>query len=701
MKDPTSTRDVGPRVGTPLWLYFASTTVAGCVLLVVSLIWLGADRLQVFATEPLVWVLLCMVIIGELRPIAAQRPTGGNAPTSLPFSFALVIYHGLPIAGLGPGRGLPPGRGHARTGAAPHRVQHRPVHAELRGRGRCHPTGLPPPPPSSPWVPQGSGLVMVVLAAGAYFVTNLLLVECAVAMHERIPLHRVLMKDLGYRLFVAGVLLSLAPLVVIAMAHSIWLVPLFFFPLAALYSSASLSVKREYQANHDELTGLANRKLLILRTQEALSEAQERRQCVGLLLLDLDRFKEVNDTLGHPTGDRLLQTVAYRLTHSVRPGDLVARLGGDEFAVLLPQVRDAASAREVAARLRVALAEPLRLDGMDFDLEASIGIALYPDHAPDFELLMQRADVAMYVAKEQRTGVELYAPHKDRNSAARLSLFGELRRALIENELEMFYQPIVALADERVVALEALVRWRHRRRGILPPEEFVPMVEQSYLMRSFTHEVIEQTCAQAARWWSEGITLPVAINLSARELLDPTLPESIESGLRRYRLQPKALRLEISERALVSDAEAIIPAIMSLAELGVTVALDDFGTGYFTLARLNGLPVGEVKVDGSFVRHVIDDSDSKVVVEAAVDLMNTLGLRAIAEGVENAEQVEAVRALGCYAAQGRYFTPPLDAGAVTGWLLEHGDLAISPSASSTGTSWPHSGIRPPTTPQQP
>ena len=700
MKDPTSTRDVGPRVGTPLWLYFASTTVAGCVLLVVSLIWLGADRLQVFATEPLVWVLLCMVIIGELRPIAAQRPTGGNAPTSLPFSFALVIYHGLPIAGLVQAVGsLLAG---VTRGQEPHRIAFNIAQYTLSfGVADAVIQLAYPRTPLVPWVPQGSGLVMVVLAAGAYFVTNLLLVECAVAMHERIPRHRVLMKDLGYRLFVAGVLLSLAPLVVIAMAHSIWLVPLFFFPLAALYSSASLSVKREYQANHDELTGLANRKLLILRTQEALSEAQERRQCVGLLLLDLDRFKEVNDTLGHPTGDRLLQTVAYRLTHSVRPGDLVARLGGDEFAVLLPQVRDAASAREVAARLRVALAEPLRLDGMDFDLEASIGIALYPDHAPDFELLMQRADVAMYVAKEQRTGVELYAPHKDRNSAARLSLFGELRRALIENELEMFYQPIVALADERVVALEALVRWRHRRRGILPPEEFVPMVEQSYLMRSFTHEVIEQTCAQAARWWSEGITLPVAINLSARELLDPTLPESIESGLRRYRLQPKALRLEISERALVSDAEAIIPAIMSLAELGVTVALDDFGTGYFTLARLNGLPVGEVKVDGSFVRHVIDDSDSKVVVEAAVDLMNTLGLRAIAEGVENAEQVEAVRALGCYAAQGRYFTPPLDAGAVTGWLLEHGDLAISPSASSTGTSWPHSGMRPPTTPQQP
>ncbi len=289
MKDPTSTRDVGPRVGTPLWLYFASTTVAGCVLLVVSLIWLGADRLQVFATEPLVWVLLCMVIIGELRPIAAQRPTGGNAPTSLPFSFALVIYHGLPIAGLVQAVGsLLAG---VTRGQEPHRIAFNIAQYTLSfGVADAVIQLAYPRTPLVPWVPQGSGLVMVVLAAGAYFVTNLLLVECAVAMHERIPLHRVLMKDLGYRLFVAGVLLSLAPLVVIAMAHSIWLVPLFFFPLAALYSSASLSVKREYQANHDELTGLANRKLLILRTQEALSEAQERRQCVGLLLLDLDRF---------------------------------------------------------------------------------------------------------------------------------------------------------------------------------------------------------------------------------------------------------------------------------------------------------------------------------------------------------------------------------------------------------------------------
>ncbi|TDQ53624.1 putative bifunctional diguanylate cyclase/phosphodiesterase [Actinorugispora endophytica] len=685
MKDPNNTRDVGPRVGTPLWLYFVSTTAAGCVLLVVSLVWLGAERLQAFGAEPLVWVLLCMVVIGELRPIAAQHVTGGDGtPTSLPFAFALVIYYGLPVAGLVQAvASLVAGvaRGHA-----PHRTAFNVAQYTLSfGVADAAVQLVYPRTPQVPWVPEGVGLLLVALAGAAYFATNLVLVECAVAMHERAPLHKVLMKDISQRLFVAGVLLSLSPLVVVAMAHSVWLVPLFFFPLAALHSSASLSVKREHQANHDELTGLANRKLLILRTQEALSEAQVRKQRVGLLLLDLDRFKEVNDTLGHPTGDRLLQTVAHRLTHSVRPGDLVARLGGDEFAVLLPQIRDAASAREVAARLRVALAEPMRLDGMDFDLEASVGIALYPNHAPDFELLLQRADVAMYVAKERRTGVELYAPHKDRNSTARLSLFSELRRALIENELEMFYQPIVGLADHRVVAVEALVRWRHRSRGILPPEEFVPMVEQSYLMRSFTHEVIEQTLPQIARWWGEGIRVPVAINLSARELLDPTLPEIVAAGLRRHRLEPGALRLEISERVMVSEAESIAPTILALSDLGVSLALDDFGTGYFTLARLGGLPVEEIKVDESFVRRVAESPDGRMIVGSAVDLMGTLGLRATAEGVESAADAENMRSLGCYAAQGRYFTPPLDAGAVTGWLLEQGGLGTQ-STERTGST---------------
>jgi diguanylate cyclase (GGDEF)-like protein len=291
------------------------------------------------------------------------------------------------------------------------------------------------PHPEAPWVPDGEGITAVGLAAVAYFVVRGVLVCSAVALHERRPLLRVLRATIGHQSAMYAALLGLAPLVVIVMDRSPVLVPLFVAPLATMYFTASLSRRRDHQAMHDGLTSLPNRKMLIVRTEEALAEAREGER-VGLLLLDLDRFKEVNDTLGHPVGDRLLQIVAHRLTHSVRPGDVVARLGGDEFAVLLPTVRDAFAAREVAARLRVALTEPVRLECLTFDMDASVGIALYPDHAPDFELLLQRSDVAMYFAKEGRTGVEVYAAEKDRNSPERLNLLGDLRRAIGGSELE-------------------------------------------------------------------------------------------------------------------------------------------------------------------------------------------------------------------------------------------------------------------------
>ncbi|WP_052809402.1 putative bifunctional diguanylate cyclase/phosphodiesterase [Streptomonospora alba] len=690
MLDPNSTRDVGPRTGTPLWLYLAVITTAGGGVLGAALYLYGLDRLQQLSAMPLVWLMLCMVVIGELRPIASPRGTPDQgAPTSLPFSFALLVSFGLPVAALV--QAVASVIAGVARGQAPHRVAFNIAQYVLSfGAADAVLFLLVSQEAAAPRPVSGPDLAGVALAGAVYFVCNLALVDTAVAVHERVPMGATLRKDLTQRIFVHGVLLSLAPLVSVSMTHEIWLVPLFFFPLAALYTSATLSVKREHQANHDELTGLANRKLLILRTQEALAEAQQRRNRVGLLLLDLDRFKEVNDTLGHPTGDRLLQTVARRLTHSVRPGDLVARLGGDEFAVLLPQVRDAASAREVAARLRVSLAEPMRLDGMDFDLEASVGIALYPNHAPDFELLMQRADVAMYVAKERRTGVELYEPDKDRNSTARLSLFGELRRALVDDELLMYYQPEVGLADHRAVGLEALVRWRHPQRGVLPPEDFVPLVEQSYLMRSFTHEVLERTLPQIARWWDQGVRLPVAVNLSARELLDPTLPDIVAAALRRHGVEPQALRLEISERVMVAEADAITPTMLALADLGVSLVLDDFGTGYFTLARLNGLPVEEIKMDESFVRRSLADPDGHLIVQSAVDLVGTLGMRAVAEGVESAGVADDMRSMGCYAAQGRYFAAPLQAADVVGWLVEHGGLEPPASYRAPSPSEEHS-----------
>ncbi|WP_159941861.1 MULTISPECIES: bifunctional diguanylate cyclase/phosphodiesterase [unclassified Nocardiopsis] len=672
MKDPISTRDIGPRAGTPLWLYMLGATAAGAGVLAASLLGLSVDEVRALSLEPLTWVLLCMMVLGELRPVSLPgQPPGNGVPTSLPFAFALVILHGLAVAALLQVAATVVA-GFAR-GHAPHRTAFNAAQYTLAlgvadAVLRLSAPGLV----QNLWFPSVGELLALVLAAAAYFATNRVLVTSAVAMHERVPLRQVMFKGASQQAYVNAVLLSLAPLVVVAANHSVLFVPLFALPLWALYTSALLSVKRDHQANHDELTALANRKLLTLRARQEISHAQQRGGGVGLLLLDLDRFKEVNDTLGHPTGDRLLQTVARRLTHSVRPGDLVARLGGDEFAVLLPQVSDASAAREVASRLRGALAEPVRLDGMDFDLQASIGIALYPGDAPDFALLMQRADVAMYVAKADRTGVESYDPGKDRNSTARLSLYSELRRGLSEGALEMHYQPKVGLSDERVIGLEALARWRHPSRGLLTPDEFMPVVEQSNLSRAFTSQVLDVTLAHAARWHREGQDLPVAVNLSVRELLDPELPGTVAAALREYGLPSRQLVLEVGEHALITDTHAATEAVRVLRGLGVGLSLDDFGTGHFTLAQLAGLPLDEVKIHESFTARLVDRSDSgHTVVRAAIALVKALGMRATAEGVQNAELARAARDTGCHAAQGHHFSPPLSADEVTEWLAAH------------------------------
>ncbi|MFI6577051.1 putative bifunctional diguanylate cyclase/phosphodiesterase [Nocardiopsis sp. NPDC050513] len=681
MKDPISTRDIGPRVGTPLWLYMASTMVAGLGLLVFASLELGLAQLQSLVSEPLLWVLLCMIVLGELRPISMPgQPPNSGTPTSLPFSFAVVLFFGLPVAALL--QAVATGVGGFVRGHAAHRIVFNAAQYTLSlGVADAVLRLALPAVLDVPWMPEGGELVAVALAGAAYFAVNRVLVMCAVAMHERAPLAQVMVKGLGQQVYVNGVLLSLAPLVVTAMTHSVLYVPLFAVPLGALYTSALLSVKRDHQANHDELTGLANRARLTVRARQDIGHAQQRGSRVGLLLLDLDRFKEVNDTLGHPTGDRLLQTVAQRLTHSVRPGDLVARLGGDEFAVLLPKVRDTASAREVAARLRDALAEPVRLDGMDFDLEASIGIALFPDDAPDFELLMQRADVAMYVAKSGRTGVESYDPGKDRNSTARLSLFSELRRGLTEGALEMYYQPKVCLTDGHPVGLEALARWRHPTRGLLTPDEFMPVVQQSNLFRAFTGQVLDTTLARVADWRQGGIDLPVSVNLSMRELLDPALPGTVDAALREHGVPPEQLVLEIGEQALITDTQAATAAVRALRGLGVGLALDDFGTGHFTLAQLAGLPLDEVKIHESFTARLTDDSDNgHTVVRAAIALVRALGMSATAEGVQTRELALAAGDTGCHAAQGHYFSPALAARDVTGWLGGRGRGA--PAAAS-------------------
>ncbi|MEV2265764.1 putative bifunctional diguanylate cyclase/phosphodiesterase [Nonomuraea africana] len=670
MTDPNDTRDTGPRVGTPLWAFLAGVSVIGFTALIVAELRLDVFELAELARAPLFWVLAVLVVLGELRPVMVSSATavGGTYPATM-FTFAVLLHYGLAVAVLMQVVGIVVNG--VVTRKAWHRVSFNIAQATLAFTAAAVVLGLfgIVPSPSSPWVPSGPTLAAVALSGLAYFAARAMLVCGAVALHERRSLSRVLRSTVGPQALVYTALLGLAPLVVVVMEDSPGLVPLFVAPLAAVYFTATLSMRRDHQAMHDELTGLPNRKMLIVSTEEALAEARHDER-VGLFLIDLDRFKEVNDTMGHPVGDRLLQMVAHRLTHSVRPGDVVARLGGDEFAVLLPSIRDSHAAREVAARLRAALTEPVRLEGMTFDMDGSVGIALFPDHAPDFELLLQRADVAMYLAKEGRTGVELYQPDKDRNSPERLGLLGDLRRAVDNRELRLHYQPKVELATGEVRGMEALLRWRHPVRGTIAPDDFIPLAEQSYLMRQLTEYVIDAVMEQAARWWHTGLQVQISVNISARDLLDSALPDQLEACLSRFRLPPEAIQLEVTERILMGDQAYTHEAIKALAALGVPLALDDFGTGYSSFIRLQRLAASEVKIDASFVQRLSSSEDDERIVRSIVDLVRSLGLRSVAEGVETEDVALRLTDMGCDMAQGWLFGRPMAPADATVWLRE-------------------------------
>jgi diguanylate cyclase (GGDEF)-like protein len=675
MKDPSDTRDIGPRVGSPLWIHITICTAAGMAVFGLAMSRLSGLRLLI--PHPLFWVLAVMVVLGEVWPIVTPGRSSVEAPiASVTFAFAALISWGLPIALLlrvtaSMGVSLAERKSLHRSAfnAASAALSLAAAWAVMIGVGiRTSPRHA--------WMPkvQGHDLRWFLLAGLVCIAVNFLIITVAVALHSREPVGQTIRRTVGYQSFVNFVMIATAPLVAGAIfSGSAEMLLLFGFPLAAIYANAAIAVQREHQAHHDELTGLSNRKLLLRKLDTTLTQAAASGTKVGFLLLDLDRgLKEVNDTLGHAVGDRLLRLVAHRLTHSIRPGDMVARLGGDEFAVLLPAVKEAGPAREVAARLRAAVAEPIRLEGMSFVIEVSIGIAMYPDDATAGELLMQRADVAMYLAKQRRSGVERYVAELDRNSLSRLALFGDLRRGLDRGELELHYQPKVYLTDRRVVGMEALVRWQHPERGMITPADFIPQVQQSYLMREVTAFVIDSALTQAALWRQSGMGVPVSLNVSGRDLLDSGLATLVADGLARHHLPPDALLLEIDERVLTSEPAHAVATAEALAEIGIALSLDDFGTGYSSLVRLKRLPVSEVKIDSSFVSRLLESPDDEVVVKSIVDLAAALGIRSVAEGVESAEVAGALLAMGCVAAQGWHFCRPLNAASATAWLAEHG-----------------------------
>jgi diguanylate cyclase (GGDEF)-like protein len=385
------------------------------------------------------------------------------------------------------------------------------------------------------------------------------------------------------------------------------------------------------------------------------------------MLMDLDRFKEVNDTLGHHSGDKLLQQVALRLSGTVREIDTIARLGGDEFAVLLPDT-DVQGAREAAARIHSAFEEIFVVDDLALDLSASVGIAVHPEHSDSSAGLLQRADVAMYVAKENKSGLEIYEPDRDQNSPARLSLAGDLRRAIDEGELVLHYQPKVDAVTRRVVGLEALVRWQHPEHGLVPPAEFIGLAEKTGLIKPLTMTVLDMALAQTVDWIEEGIRLPVAVNLSPLSLIDRSLPDEVSAALRRWGVPAELLELEVTESSLMHDPQRASEILSDVSAMGVTIAIDDFGTGYSSLGWLRQLPIDELKIDRSFVSAMTSSHEGMVIVESTVQLASNLDIRVVAEGVEDEVVAKVLAGLGCDMFQGFLMTRPLPADELSAWL---------------------------------
>ena len=434
----------------------------------------------------------------------------------------------------------------------------------------------------------------------------------------------------------------------------------------------------EHQALHDGLTDLPNRTLFHDRAQQAVVAASRNGTNVAVMLMDLDRFKEINDTLGHHSGDLLLREIGPRLQAALRTNDTVARLGGDEFAVLLGSVPSAESAVAVAQKLRDALSEPFSLDGLTVEAEASIGVALSPDHGTDAPTLLQRADVAMYVAKRTNTGVEVYASDHDRNSRRRLALISDLRRAIAAGELLLRYQPIVDVRTGEVRAVEALLRWHHPQLGVVPPDEFVRLAEDTGLMQPLTTFVLASALRQRHAWRQAGYDFPVSVNLSMRNLHDVGLPEEIGRLLQLWRLPPDALELEITESSIMADPRRAMDVTARLRAMGVGLVVDDFGTGYSSLAHLKQLPVQAIKIDRSFVIDMETNENDATIVRSAIDLAKNLGLIVVAEGVENEATWARLSALGCDLVQGHYLSRPLPPDQLDAWLASsHGSVVTT------------------------
>jgi diguanylate cyclase len=675
---PTALRNTAPPERERLFFGYVT---AVCVVAIVVTAFAMPDLTHHLHGDQLdYWVLAAMAIIGDSRPV---KPPGGrsslNVFPSICFTFAILLIWGFAPAVVVQT---------AAVAVSSIRLRHRLWRAAFNAgqyaisfAAASLVLGLSEGAPFSPGgEPNWVDVIIAILAASIWFVVNYLLVTAAVGLRFGGSWWRLFRESITYDALTTGSLLLLG-IVLVGASRTTWaLIPLVIVPLIAVNRMARLASEQDRVAGTDPLTGLANRTALMAEVGDQVVVCAQRRatgqhqQHFALLVLDIDRFKYVNDALGHEVGDRLLIEIGQRLDRTAREGSLVARLGGDEFALVAPEVEDVGEARDIAGRVADLLSVPVVLDGLSLDVSSSIGIAVYPDHGDDFATLMRHADVAMYDAKQRGDAVAVYAPEADHNSPARLGLLADLRFALEDpesTEVAFYYQPQVEMASGAVVGVEALLRWHHPVRGLIDPEELIRVAEHSGVMRLLTLRVIDDVIAQLAKWRGEGLTLRASVNVSVRDLHTGEIVDRLADRLAQHDVAAELIQLEITEGALMADPRRVLTTLQRLDKVGIALSLDDFGTGYSSMQHLRRLPLAEVKIDRSFVLGMVNDSDDEAIVRSIIELAGALGLRVVAEGVEDDRTRRLLLAAGCHVAQGWFYARPMPAAELVDWLSRY------------------------------
>jgi diguanylate cyclase (GGDEF)-like protein len=648
---PLGTLASSPRVPRPFVRYALATTAVAALALL-SLIWARPWDID----APALFILLTVfAAIGELMPIPVPHRHGlAKVTISTTFAFAILLRFGVaPATGVYVGSLV--------LADLVGRVE--PIKILFNGAQYALAMLAAGAVLSAAHTPalahiDSGDLGIVFLAAAAFFVVNHVLACIGGALLSGVPIGRYLVEDLRFQIFTAGCLLAFAPAVLASGDMSAPLVIVAFLPVLAIYVGGQQAAVNSHLAYHDALTELPNRLLFTERLQAELAGSEYEGRGCTVLLLDLDDFKAVNDTLGHEFGDRVLVKVTRRLQAALGGKGVLARLGGDEFAVLADG--SGAEAERLARQLLDALDRPLDFDALALHVAASIGIASFPTHGRSAVELLRHADVALYFAKASDAAFAAYSEEHDEYSIDRLALAAQLRRGLDRGELVVHYQPKVPLHGGAELGVEALVRWNHPQLGRLGPDGFIPLAEQTGIIKPLTRQVLEHALIQCDRWRREGLEITVSVNISTRSLLDHDLPEMIATALRDSGLPAEALQLEITESRFVSDIGRARATLEELRDMGVMIAIDDFGTGFSSLSQLQQLPIDEIKIDRSFVTRMETDRNDAVLVRSIIELGRNLGLRVTAEGVENERVQSMLRELGCDYAQGFHLGRPGD-----------------------------------------